>query len=287
MWVSLSTSGPVAADFAEGWIEKGRTNVAHWTPSAPYYTIALSGDTDGTVLDEEARTLTIPADRPRDIRLAVSELTLADALDAPGILWATDGAASWFPQLAESADGEDAAQSGGVIGDEVSGLEATLTGPGVLSWEWRIDSSRNSGVGVDVFLDGVWLDSFAPSKEWSRETLEIAGEGGHVVRFEYWNTGAAADISDRTFLDSVSWTGARRHYLIRFDANGGEGTMADQVAFVGGRAVLATNAFTRQGWIFAGWATTAFGAAVFADGEGVTDIAAEGETITLYAVWSE
>ncbi len=74
-------------------------------------------------------------------------------------------------------------------------------------------------------------------------------------------------------------------YAVAFDSNGGEGTMADQVMWAGIPASLSSNAFTRTGHLFAGWATEATGAVAYADQENVGDLATPGATVTLYAVW--
>ena len=200
---TLQVAGPVGADFAGEWLNSGTTKVVHWTPTVPYFTISLSGDIQGIILDEASRTLTIPANSPRNITLTVTELTLSSALDISSLVWTTTGAASWFPEVAVSSDSADAVQSGQVIGDDVSGLETTLVGPGTLSWSWRLDSLGNAG--VDVILDGEWLPAYEPIGEWAEETLEI-GEGEHIVRFEFWNAGTAATIADCAYLDQVSWT---------------------------------------------------------------------------------
>ncbi len=205
VWLSLSIGGPVYADFGAAWVERGGSWIAHFETMVPYAALKLIGDADGVSLDTENGTVTIPADRPRRITLAVEEITLPSVVEAPWLTWSTDGADTWFPQTAMSADGMDAAQSGAIIGDEVSGLETTLTGPGIFTWSWRIDSSGNSG--VDVFLDGEWFDVYAPDEDWSRETLEIVGDGEHVIRFEYWNAGLGDDILDHAWIDQVSWTG--------------------------------------------------------------------------------
>ncbi len=131
-------------------------------------------------------------------------LSLKSALDEPMLDWVTEGEAPWIPQLSVTADGIAAVRSGEVIGEGVSSLETRFTGPGHLSWTWRIDSSGNSG--VDVLLDGEWLEAYEPSAEWSRATLEIPDVGEHVVRFEYWNAGIGDDILDCAFIDMVSWS---------------------------------------------------------------------------------
>ncbi len=207
VWIALSTSGPVSADFAEAWTNIGEMVVAGWTPSVPYFTVALSGDADGVTLDEAARTISIPADRPRNVALSVTELTLAGALDAPGLVWTTDGDAVWFPQVATSADGEDAARSGSVLGSQASTIQTTLEGSGTFSWTWRLDSATGGNAGVDVLLDGSWKSLYAPGADWSAETLAIVGEGPHTVRFEFWNAGTEATAGDCAYLDQVSWTG--------------------------------------------------------------------------------
>ncbi len=205
VWIALATSGPVSADFAEAWTNLGETVVAEWTPSVPYFTVALSGDADGVTLDEAARTISIPADKPRNVALSVTELTLAGALDAPGLVWTTDGDAGWFPQVATSADGEDAARSGSVPVNGTSALQTVLEGSGTFAWTWRIDTTGNFG--VDMFLDGAWQSTYAPGANWFDETLLISGEGEHTVRFEFWNEGTAATSGDCAYLDQVSWTG--------------------------------------------------------------------------------
>ncbi len=73
---------------------------------------------------------------------------------------------------------------------------------------------------------------------------------------------------------------------VSFNANGGTGTMADQVFSSGVAAKLRANAFTRKGYIFAGWALSANGAVVYQNGQSVVNGAAAGQCVTLYAKWT-
>lgn len=204
VWIDVETEGPVSADFSEGWIPQGEDLVVRWTPEVPYFHVRLSGDTNDVAFDVAARTISVPATRPRALSLRLDDFTLADALDTVGLAWTTDGDAEWFPQTSVSEDGEDAAQSGIVeSGDGWSGLEATLDGPGTLSWSWRIDAEGTAG--VDLIVDGEWLSNYVPGAEWSEQLLSLEGAGEHVVRFEFWNTGAGR--ADRAWIDRVFWTG--------------------------------------------------------------------------------
>lgn len=76
-------------------------------------------------------------------------------------------------------------------------------------------------------------------------------------------------------------------YAVRFDGNGGAGSMANQTLLVGASQALSANAFTRKGYVFAGWATTATGSVVYQDGETVKNLSLQnGTTVVLYAVWT-
>ena len=82
---------------------------------------------------------------------------------------------------------------------------------------------------------------------------------------------------------------AVRDYTVRFDANGGDGSMADE-AFVFGAAAKAlnANAFSRANYVFMGWARSATDAkAEFANRQAVRNLTGGGGVVTLYAVWQK
>ena len=95
-------------------------------------------------------------------------------------------------------------------------------------------------------------------------------------------------------------------YTVNFNANGGTGSMDNQVIEAGESTELSANSFTApaQGssytdaaghtipgdtytyWSFAGWNTEIDGSGVsYKDKESITDITSAGRTITLYAQW--
>ncbi|MCQ2527488.1 MAG: InlB B-repeat-containing protein [Saccharofermentans sp.] len=107
---------------------------------------------------------------------------------------------------------------------------------------------------------------------------------------------AYADLDDVKNLSAVDgdtvtlyavWSA--NEYTVKFDANceDFEGKMADQPMTFDVEAALDANAFTREGYLFAGWATEADGDVVFADKEVVKNLTSDvdGE-VTLYAVWT-
>ena len=80
---------------------------------------------------------------------------------------------------------------------------------------------------------------------------------------------------------------SRSTYKVAFNANGGVGTMAIQKIPREVATNLRTNCFTRQGFTFTGWATSAAGAVAYGNGQTVKNLAATGATANLFAVWAK
>ena len=77
------------------------------------------------------------------------------------------------------------------------------------------------------------------------------------------------------------------NYTVKFDANGGTGTMSDETFTYDQSKALTSNKFTRTGYTFAGWATSSTGSKAYSDGQSVSNLTSQnGGTVTLYAVWS-
>ena len=77
-----------------------------------------------------------------------------------------------------------------------------------------------------------------------------------------------------------------KSYIIRYHANTGTGTMADQEIKYGSLTALTKNAFTKTDYTFLGWATSSTGGSVYLDGQNVLNLQESGY-IDLYAVWAQ
>ena len=80
---------------------------------------------------------------------------------------------------------------------------------------------------------------------------------------------------------------AVQNYLVAFFANGGSGSMSLQKHTYGKAANLTANKFTRRGYSFQGWATSANGPLKFRNKASVKNLTKAGRTIKLYALWTE
>ena len=127
------------------------------------------------------------------------------------------------------------------------------------------------------------------------KTFEFDNRNGSSAQTKTWalllthvvnNTSSSTD-------DCHQW-GSFKHYssswatyyykYVTFNSNGGTGTMSQQT--VVNSANLTANAFTREGYTFAGWATSVNGDVVYANGAEITATSNSKGPVTLYAQWT-
>ena len=84
-----------------------------------------------------------------------------------------------------------------------------------------------------------------------------------------------------------------KQYVLRYDANGGTGTMEDQTFPHGQAHPLEKCAFSREGYRFVGWATESTGKVKYEDQKSIKldeefpNLKDDNDEATLYAVWHE
>ena len=90
-----------------------------------------------------------------------------------------------------------------------------------------------------------------------------------------------------TIKNSINITIKRPEYTVKFNANGGTGSMSDISVKRDVSQALPSNTFTRSGYDFIGWNTNADGSGVsYSNGQEIAYASiSDGEIITLYAQW--
>lgn len=130
-----------------------------------------------------------------------------------------------------------------------------------------------------------------PMKTLIREDGSAASSTAAVSPGTYrWAWNAAADLPKGWICRGVSISADAnvRTYTVKFNANGGTGTMADEKFTYGIAQSLTANVFKKDGCTFAGWATSATGGKVYDDKQSVNNLTTTpGGTVTLFAVWKE
>ena len=175
------------------------------------------------------------------------------------------------------ADGTGTAYAGGATYDFTLG-DITLYA------QWAVDNhtvtfNANSGTG-SMANQVTNLPAALTANTFTRTGYTFSG----------WNT--AADGSGTAYTDGATynfsadvtlyarWTAA--NHTVTFNANGGTGSMANQVTNL--PAALTANAFTRTGFTFSGWNSAANGSGTAFAGGATYDFTLG--DITLYAQWT-
>lgn len=108
---------------------------------------------------------------------------------------------------------------------------------------------------------------------------EVTAEG---YRFDGWFDGGTKFTAETEITSSLTLTAKwTKTYTVTFDANGGAGTITSVTEVAGTEITLPENTFTKDGNIFAGWATSADGDVSYYDKATITVTG----NITLYAKW--
>ena len=171
--------------------------------------------------------------------------------------------------------------------DVVTGTTELRAGWSALTYNVTLDGQDGAGGYENVQAT---YDSGMPTITLpARAGYQFAGyydqtEGGT----QYYNAdGSSAKTWDKTEDSTLYAHWTANSYQVVFNANGGEGSMNAEDFTYGEAKALTQNNFTKTGYNFAGWATTAnAGEAEHEDGKNVSNLTTEQNgTVNLYAVW--
>lgn len=156
----------------------------------------------------------------------------------------------------------------------------------IITGEGTIKKGRDSVVYRNNFSNINDVYSKLIFKAYEGKYFSLKENGENVYGFSDKNI--EKRFTDRNLgnADVVLSQGDLGTYTVKFNANGGSGTMTDQVINELDTVQLNANAFTKDGLIFEGWNTEADGSGdYYFDMEEVTDLAMANGEITLYAQW--
>jgi len=132
--------------------------------------------------------------------------TLNDALGNYSLSFVNEGDALWFCQKTYSAPigGGDAAQSGDITNYQSSSFYTQVTGPGVLTFYWKVSSE--SGFDYLRFLDsGVRKYSISGEVDWQKKSYNVPG-GVHTLKWSYEKDISIYNGMDCGWVDYVTYS---------------------------------------------------------------------------------
>ena len=165
----------------------------------------------------------------------------------------------------------------------------------------RVDLSAVEGAtSGNLTVDSTtWNGTNATVTFSTTSTLQIQWCTTQSTNDSDWTTGTSATVPSGTTIYVRLWDGTNggssylAHtpiltYQVRYNANGGSGSMANSTHEYNKVQNLTANGFTKDGYTFAGWATSTDGLKVYEDNQSVTNLSStNGEFINLWAVWIE
>ena len=122
-------------------------------------------------------------------------------------------------------------------------------------------------------------------------TKTVANPTRAGYTFGGWTTSGTCSLSGTTFTYSAGnctitakWTA--NTYTVAYNGNGSTGgSMTNSIHTYDTAKNLTANAYTKTGYSFSGWATSANGNVAYTNSQSVTNLATSG-TVTLYAKWT-
>lgn len=124
--------------------------------------------------------------------------TLCEALDNCDLVWTNDnGDDPWETQTVVTHDGADAAKSPDIDDNQSSYIETEVTGPGQVSFWWKV-SSEDGYDFLRFYVDYDVQEEISGNLDWQHVTFGI-GPGAHILKWEYYK-----DVSE-SYYDDCGW----------------------------------------------------------------------------------
>lgn len=217
-----STGFPTAYewDFGDGSAPSAAERPVHVYGNTGEYQVSLTvtniagKDADGkAVIGTDTVTKTVKV---------VEAIPLGTAADAPDLVWTTGGDAGWFTDIYCALTGGSSARSGVISSEEnATWIEATVTGPGVLTFNWNINATAFTYSGLLEFsADGTKVSAIEGThdgKYWPGEYYEVP-PGEHALRWTYTNEYRYGE-GDCGHLDNVTYTYGAIQPTATFESN--------------------------------------------------------------------
>jgi hypothetical protein len=131
---------------------------------------------------------------------------LGQAVDNSSLNWTTGGNSTFFSQSTVANYGGSALQSGSIGNSQSVFLSAPVTGPGTLSFFWKVSSELNYDF-LNVYVDDALQSRISGEVGWTKASVAIP-EGSHAVKWSYTKDNLAKAGLDAGWIDRVELAAA-------------------------------------------------------------------------------
>jgi hypothetical protein len=138
----------------------------------------------------------------RVARLSVM-LPIGPAVNAPGLSWFGGGDAFWFGETNVSRDHFQGGQSGAIGDSQKSFTTVSVSGPGSLSFWWKVSSEAWFDY-LNFYIDDVKQTGISGEVDWEQQTFKISS-GAHTLKWSYEKDSDSSAGMDTGWLDEVAF----------------------------------------------------------------------------------
>ena len=118
------------------------------------------------------------------------------------------GDAGWDPYGYNTYHRSWPSAESGTLGDnQESWMQTPSTGPGTLSFWWKVSSEENCDF-LEFWADGVRRNSISGAQDWAQVSCTVTGSGTHTFKWRYVKDGGNAVGDDRGWVDGAQWSGS-------------------------------------------------------------------------------
>lgn len=128
------------------------------------------------------------------------------AVGAATLPFFTSGSALWIVDSEEGQSDSESLSSGAITDDQQSRLQTTVTGPGTISFWWKVSSENNFDF-LQFFIGGQLADRISDEKDWE-EVLFSVPAGTQTLEWNYTKDFSISTASDRGWVDDIQFIDA-------------------------------------------------------------------------------
>ena len=118
--------------------------------------------------------------------------------------FSSSGSASWLADRSVYMSPNLSMRSGTITHSQSTSIKTTVSGPGTLSFFWKVSSETNCDK-LSLYVDGTSITFISGSGDWREYTYTITGSSTHTVEWRYSKDSSVSSGSDCGWIDDVSW----------------------------------------------------------------------------------
>jgi hypothetical protein len=199
--VTLTSSAIGSIPITYQW-QKNGTNISGATDTTIQFNPVQPSDAGGYTLS--ASNSILVATSSVATLTVVPTVPLPFALNNDILTWTNFGTNIWYGQTNISHDGVASGQTWIVQKNETDTLQTTVTGPGTLTFWWKVSSKTNT----DLFTfdyNGAVQSTISGEADWRQQLIYLPA-GSLTLSWKYTNASGGAVGQNRAWVDEMSFT---------------------------------------------------------------------------------